>query len=102
VAPCIREAVVTILIVAEDGTETPFREAEMAGGHPPSPVAQEVRLLVRELRLLEVERQLYLWALDRAGSGRKAAELLGVPRATFAGRIKRMGLVPVKVEDTEE
>lgn len=83
---------IAVLLVTPDGTEVPF-----AADHP---LAKEaVRLLVRELTMLEVERALILYYLDRCGgSQRRAAVALGLPRSTLNDRVRRWGLVATAVE----
>lgn len=84
-----------IRIVGYDGNERPMRMvAEVT--------TDNVTLIVRELRMAEIERATYLYALDVCGGGiRRAAAFLGIPRSTFAERVKRMGLVAVKAEVSE-
>jgi two-component system, NtrC family, nitrogen regulation response regulator GlnG len=43
---------------------------------------------------VQLEREIFLWALRRTGgSRRRAAQLLGLSRSTFCDRVKRMGLI---------
>lgn len=81
---------ISVLLVTPDG-ERRYTEED--------PEAGDVRLLVRELTMLEVERALILYYLDRCGgSQRRAAVALGLPRSTLNDRVRRWGLVATAVE----
>lgn len=119
---------ISVLLVTPGG-DVPYKlaEAERGGGQPnacgsasdeacearvsytqpgegpsaaaPSASPVNVRLLVRELTMLEVERALILHYLDRCGgSQRRAAVAMGVPRSTLNDRVRRLGLVATGLE----
>jgi transcriptional regulator with PAS, ATPase and Fis domain len=71
---------------APDG-RTPRRAVTLAAGTEPPPLQ----------RYESVVREVIVDALERHGSLRSAAEALGIPKSTFADRVKRLGLsIPIR------
>lgn len=106
---------ISVLLVQPDGTDVRFSDTsavaqlDRAPQDPPereqtevagsSPAGGCVRLLVNALTMLEVERALILYYLDRCGGvQRRAAAAMGMPRATFNDHVRKMGLVAVAAE----
>jgi DNA-binding NtrC family response regulator len=63
------------------------------GCGPQCPVSTGAALLLAGRKFVDLEKDIYRWALrENGGSRRRAAKALGISRSTFCDRVKRLAL----------
>jgi DNA-binding NtrC family response regulator len=92
-------------MACEAGEDSPRAEAVSQGAAARPPDANRPPAVVGDLLSLrgrsyeELQKEIFLWALrESGGSRRRAARALQISRSTFCDRVKRLGLVPGRVD----
>jgi two-component system, NtrC family, response regulator HydG len=73
------------------------------GCSPTCPVTTGAALLLTGRKFVDLEKEIYRWALrENGGSRRRAAKALGISRSTFCDRVKRLALSPKEGKEGKE